>query len=234
MSNSFVIGKGTKVFTALLPVGSRVEPQPVTLTVTNAAQPKDTTSPATITLSAALPAGTLIAAGNYLGFRAPNTGKTVLVQLIEDAEAGDTAVTVSMIPEEIAAASVAQFPLRLAGRTNANLSRSGSRQSSVDFDSDGYADGLTTSLEQGITMNGNWLPTDAGFATAEYGCENLRELYFWLEMPKISAAYSKGRIYHGPGSITSLPLEIPADGIITGNIEATFNGRPNFEPDQPV
>jgi hypothetical protein len=234
MSNSFVIGKGTKVKIALLPVGSRVTPKEVTITSAATETAKDITAPASINLSGALPAGTLIAAGNYLGFKAPTTGKVVTVQLSADAVAGDTDVDVVSIPEAIAANSVAEFPLRLSGRTNANLGRSGNRTSSVDFDSSGYADGLTTSIEQTITMNGNWLPLDPGFATAEYAFGELREVYLYLELPKISDAYSKGRVYDGPGSITSLPLEIAADGIITGNVEATFNGKPNYTPDKPV
>jgi hypothetical protein len=124
--------------------------------------------------------------------------------------------------------------LRLSGRTSANLDRSGNRTSAVDFDSDGYSTGLTTSIEQKLTLNGNWLPSDAGFATAEHAFAELREVYVWLELPRISDAYSKGRIYHGPASIDSLPLEVAADGIITGNIEITFNGRPSYTPDLPV
>lgn len=231
---SFVIGKGTKVKIALLPVGSRVKPQDTTLTTAASITAKDVDGAATITLSAALPAGTLIAAGNYLGFKAPTTGATVLVQLAADAVAGDTDIDVVSIPEAIAASSVAEFPLRLSGRTNANLGRSGNRTSSVSFDDDGYSDGLTTSIEQTLSMGGNWLPTDAGFCTAELCLTELRESWIILELPKISDAYSKGRVYEGPGSITSLPLEIGADSIITGAIEATFNGKPLYTPDVPT
>lgn len=226
---SFVIGKGTKVTIAMLPVGDRVEPVATTITLAALAA-KDVTGGATITVPA-LGAGVVIPAGSYLGFVVPTTGKTVLVQLTADAGAGDTSLEVEAIPEDIASGSVATYPLRLSGRTAANIGRSGNRVSAVDFDSDGYADGLTASIEQTLEVPGNWQPLDAGFATAEYAFTELRETYVWVELPRISSAYSAGRIYKGPCSITDLPLDVPADGIVTGNISITFNGKPDFVPD---
>lgn len=221
---SFVIGKGSQVDFALLPVGSRVEPTPATLTIGSSAVAKDTTAPATVTITTALPSGVVIPAGSYLGFVAPTTGKTVVVQLATDAEAGDTDLDVVSIPEAIAASSVAKYPLRLSGRTAANIGRTGNRISAVDFDSDGYEDGLTASIAATVELPGNWLPSDAGFSTAEYAFEKLRESYIWVTLPKSSTAYSKGRVYKGACSITALPLAVPANGIITGNITIAVNG----------
>lgn len=226
---NFVIGKGTKVDIAMLPVGSTTEPKATTITLAVQAT-KDIDGSATITVPA-LAADVVIPAGSYLAFVAPTTGKSVLVQLTADAEATDTTLTVAAIPENIASGSVAVYPLRLAGRTAANIGRSGNRQSSVDFDSDGYSTGLTTSIEQTLELPGNWLPQDAGFATAEYAFTELREVFVWLELPKISSAYSKGRIYKGTASITDLPLEVSADGLITGNISLAFNGKPELVAD---
>lgn len=229
---SFVIGKGTKVSIAMLPEGSRVEPTATTITLAAAAS-KDIVGGASITVPA-LGAGVLIPNGSYLAFVAPTTGKSVLVQLTADADAGDTTLAVREIPEDIASGSVATYPLKLAGRTAANIGRSGNRVSAVDFDSDGYSDGLTASIEQTLELPGNWVPTDAGFATAEYAFTELRECYVILELPKISSAYSKGRIYKGAASITDLPLDVAADGVITGNISITFNGKPTLVPDVAV
>jgi hypothetical protein len=240
MSNSasrtpFVIGKGTIVEIALLPVGSTTEPVRVpAITSDGTITAKDTASPATITLSAALGAGVLIAAGNYLGFKDPVTGKVVPVQLTADAKTGDTTLTVDIIPEAIAASSVASFPMRLSGRSKADLDRKGNRVTAVDFESSGYSSGSTVSIEQNIKLDGNWLPQDPGFATAEYAFGELREVYIWLTLPKISDAYSKGRVYHGPTSLTSLPLGIGAADVVTGNIEAAYNGRPSYNPDTPA
>jgi len=234
MATSFVIGKGTKVRIAMLPLGSEIEPIPATLTIGVAAIAKDIIDPATITLASALPANFKAPAGSFIQFIAPTTGKSVLVQLKTDAVAADTTLTVFSIPEAIAAASTAVYPLKLGGRTNANLSRSGNRTAVVDFDSDGYSKGLTTSIENGISFAGNWLPQDAGFATAEFALQELRQVYVWLELPKISDAYTTGRIYEGPASLTSIPLEIAADGVITGNIEASFEGKPKYTPDTAI
>jgi hypothetical protein len=233
-TTSFVIGKGTKVTIALPPLGSRVTPVEANLTTTNAVTPKDVDGAAGIILSAAIGAGILIPAGAYVNAKDQATGKEVLVQLKDDAKEGDANLSVISIPEPIAAGSVINYPLKLRGREAANLGRQGQRVSSVDFDSDGYSDGQTVSIEQTISVPGSWLPLDAGFATAEWAFNELREVYIWLELPRISAAYAKGRVYHGPASINNLPLDINAAGVIKGNIELTFNGKPNYDPDKPV
>jgi hypothetical protein len=82
---NFVIGKGTKVRIALLPLGDQTEPLTATLTTGASPTVKDTSSPATITLSGAIGDGVKIPAGNYLSFKAPTTGKLVLVKLAADA-----------------------------------------------------------------------------------------------------------------------------------------------------
>lgn len=234
MATSFIIGKGTKVSVALLPVGGTTEPASVTLTVAGTAQAKDTTSPATITLSGAIAAGKLIPAGTFLGFVAPTTGKIVMVQLLADAEAGDTSLSVDVIPEEIAASSVAQFPLKLSARTAANIGRTGNRVESTDFDSGGFSTGLTTSVAQTLELPGNYLASDAGFRTAEYAFTNLREIYVWIELPKSSDAYTKGKVYKGRASITDLPIDIPADSIVTGSISVAINGELEVDEEVPA
>lgn len=234
MTSSFLLGKGTKVDIALLPVGSKTEPAEVTLTTQNSATAKDTTSPATITLSGAIAADKLIPAGSFIGFVAPTTGKTVMVQLLADAEEGDTTLSVDIIPEEIDASSVAAYPLRLSARTNANIGRSGNRVSSVDFDSGAFETGLTASISQTLELNGNYLSNDAGFRTTEYAFTQLREIYVWVELPKSSNAYSKGKVYKGFASINDLPIEIPADGIVTGNISLAINGELKVDAETPV
>lgn len=234
MPTPFVIGKGTKIRIALLPVGDTTEPKSATLTSSATAIAQNLTATPTISLTGTIAAGVLIPAGSFVSFKAPATGKEVLVQLRADAKAGENALAVVSIPEAIAASSIAQYPLRLSGRTSADLDRKGKRTATVDFDSDGYSQGATTSIEVGIKAGGNWLPTDAGFCTAEFAFNELRTVYLWLELPKISDAYSQGRIYHGVASISSLPLKIGADNIITGDMDMNFEGKPNFTPDKPI
>lgn len=229
-----IIGKGTKVSLCIVPTGTTQVPAPVTLTMSAAIAAKDIVAPATITLLAALPAGTVIAAGNYLTFKDPITGKEVTVRLITTAVATDTTLTVDTIPEAIPASSVAQFPAILGGRTAANVKRSGKRQTAVDFDSDGYAKGVTTSIEAGIDAPGFWTPLDAGFATAEYAFENFLDVFMRVTMPVSSAAYSKGRSYGGFASVTELSIDDSADDFIKGDLSIAFNGKPIRDEEVPV
>jgi hypothetical protein len=223
MAFSFVLGSNTIVKIAMLPLGTRVEPVTATPTVGGAtAVAKGATS---ITLQSALPAGLTIPANSYLNYK-DATGKEVLIQLSQDGLGGSSALQIYSAPETIAVGASAEFPMRLRGRTNADIDRTGNRVTSITFDEFGYEDGLTTSISQGITANGNWSPLDAGYATTEYAFNEKRECWLILELPKPSDAYTKGRVYKGPGSITSAPLGVPADGIITGNLTMSFNGRP--------
>lgn len=231
---NFVIGRGTKLYVALLPVGDETEPAELTLTTTNSVTAKGVSGPVTITLSGAVAAGKRIVAGNFLNFVDEATGKEVLVELTADVEPTDTTIEVAIVPEDIPASAVATFPMRLKGRTAANLDRSGNTTSVVDFENEGYSTSVQTSIEQGFSAPGSFLPTDAGFATCEKAFEDLRQIYVWLELPKTSAAYSKGRVYHGPCAISNLPLEIPADGALTGNLEGAFNGKPRRKAETPV
>ena len=217
------LGKGTVVEIAMLPSDSRAEPtREATITLGAAASAGATSLTVT-----ALSSGVLIPKGSYLAFTDSND-EVVLVQLDADAEATDTTLTVIGIPADIANAATSTYPLKLGGRTSADLGRSGNRVSSVDFDSDGYSDGLTTSIEQTITASGNFLPEDAGLRTADYAFREFREDYVWLTLAKNSTGSTTGERWKGAASITNLPMSIPADGIITADIDITFNGKPEY------
>lgn len=230
MPQTFVLGSNTICKISMLPLGSRVEPVAATPTVSSGAVVKGAT---TITMTGPLAAGVIIPAGTYLNFK-DNAGKEVLIQLSADAVTGNTTLPVFATPEVITAGSTSEFPMKLRGRTNADIGRTGNRVSSVTFDEYGYSDGLTASIEQTVTANGNWSSLDAGYATTEFAFLEKRECWIIVELPKSSDAYIKGRIYKGPGSITSAPLAVPADGIITGNLEMAFGGKPFMINPVPV
>jgi hypothetical protein len=229
MASQIYTGKGAKIFIAPLPDGVDTEPVAATPTVATTAPAKGAT---TITITA-LPADVFIPAGVYLSFKDAD-GYEVLVKLTADAEGGDTTLTVAPLPEGIDIGAAAEWPLRLRGRTGADLDRSGNRVTTVTFDDDAYERGLTTTISLGLSMAGNWSPLDAGYASAElWFTEGKQQCYFFLELPNPrSTVFSKGRVYKGPGSITGMPLSVPADGIITGNIDAAFNGKP--DTDEPT
>lgn len=222
MSKSFIIGRGTKVFIAMPGPDASVEPVAGTVTL-GAAATKGATS-LTVTIS---PAGVLIPAGSYLQFVAAN-GKEVPVRVNAAATDTSTTLTVNAIPEDIPNGSVAAWPVLLRARETANVSRQGNRVNSFTFDNEGYEDGLTASITNGITANGNYLPLDAGYRMAEEAFLNLKEVYVWIQLPPPSSAYSSGAVYKGRASITSIPLDIPADNIVKANIEMAFNGKPTF------
>ncbi|MEL6215179.1 MAG: hypothetical protein AAFQ99_05825 [Pseudomonadota bacterium] len=234
MTATVATGKGTKIFVAGLPDGVETEPVAATLTHQAAGATSKSSSATTITLETALPAGFFAAAGNYLSFVDPLTGNEVLVQLAQDASATDTDLNVTRVPEDIAINSTAEYPLRLRNRTTANLDRTGNRETFVTFDDDKFEKGLTTSIANGIDFDGFWSPLDAGYATMEHWFnEGFDQIYIILETrnPK-PTAFTKGKIYKGPGSITSMPLPIEASSLTQGQIQAAFNGKPTIvEPE---
>lgn len=222
MSKSFIIGRGTKVFIAMPGPDASVEPVAGTVTLSAAATKGATSLSVTIA-----PSGVLIPVGSYLQFVAPN-GKEVPVRVNAGATSSTTTLTVNAIPEDIPNASVAAWPVLLRARETANVSRQGNRVNSFTFDNEGYEDGMTASITNGITANGNYLPLDAGYRMVEEAFLNLKEIYAWIELPPPSSAYSKGAVYKGRASITSIPLDVPADNIVKANIEMAFNGKPTF------
>lgn len=201
-----------------------------------------------LVFSSALPSGAFLNRGEYLGFTNA-AGLTILVQCQEQvASTGSTtAVKIENSVAAIDAGATASAPYRLGGRTSASIDRQGNRTTSVTFDDDAFERGLTTSLSSGLTLDGNWTPTDPGYRNAEFffwgneptesaeAIEPLQQFYMWVEMPNTNKTlFSKGRVYKGPASISSMPLEIPSDGIISGNIEAAFNGRPTVVDELPL
>lgn len=228
MANSFVIGKGTKFSIQLLPDGDRTFPTAANITL-SAGSVAATAGQATLTLASALGSNVTIAAGNYVGWTNPTTGKVTPTRLAEQAEQGDSTVVVAAVPEALAASSTAAFPLQLKGRTAANIGRQGNDFSLVTFDDDAYSDGTTTSIEQTVECPGAYLPNDPGFLTLEYAFTELKEVAFKLELPKPSSAYTTGKIYKGVCSITDLPLEVAADSAINANASLKVRGRPTEE-----
>lgn len=229
MSVNIILGKGSKVSLSIPGSDSSVEPIAAIPTIGATGPAKGATE---ISI-AALPSGVLIPSGAYLNFKQSN-GAEKIARLTADAVGGDTTIEVAALAEAILSGATAAWPLRLRGRTNADLDRTGNRISSTSFDDDGYTTGLTASITNGLTTNGNWLPLDAGYATAEYAFNELMEIYIKLELPVPSRAYSKGRVYKGPAGITGMPLAVPADGVISGNIQMAFNGKPTIVDPVPV
>jgi hypothetical protein len=220
MAGSFIIGRGTQIFIAPLQVGDELEPNPATLTIGSTAIAKGQTE---LTLSAALPTGVFIPKFCYLGFRA-STGKEVLVQLNDDAKAGNNKITVFPTPAQIAGGSIADYPLRLANRTSADITRTGATTSSTTFDDDGWQRNLTTGLSGGISVPGNWSQLDPSYKTVIYQFAQQLNVYVWVESVKPNPDYATGTIFKGVFNVQDVPVNFAADGIVTGDINLTLTG----------
>ncbi|MEH2467852.1 hypothetical protein [Nostoc sp.] len=224
MSQAIQKSKGTKLYLALLPTGVRAKPVDQTLTTSgasNAAIAKGVTS-----IPLEQPVTGLIPKGQWLLFK-DTDGVERLAQLSADATVGATALAVYTLPEAIADAAVAEFPVRIQARSGASVGRSANLQSSITFDSGSERDGTTTSRERSLSAGGNYLYYDAGLRTAEYAYENDQEVWVRRVLPPPSDAYSAGKLTEGPSAITSIPDEVPADGFVSQNLEVAFLGYCN-------
>jgi hypothetical protein len=223
MAVPFFIGRGASVVVAGLPDGISTEPITCIPTVAATAPAKAAVS---ITITA-LPVGSFIPSGSYLNF-VDSVGYETVVQLSADAVGAATTLTVLPLAEAIKVGATATYPLPLRARTSADIGRQGKRITSFTFDTGGYEQGLNATLSNDIKLKGNWSPSDAGYATAErWFNEFYQQMYFWIYLPNPKpTVYKAGRIYKGPASISAMPLTVPADGIITGDIDAAFNGKP--------
>jgi len=232
--NNFNIGAGTKVTFYPLELGVITEPLPAIITSGAASTPviaaKGVT---TIPISAALAAGVFIPAGTFLGFRSP-AGKEVLVLLTADAVAADTDLTVAATPAAIAIGSIANYPLTIANRTSLDLDRSGNMASQVTFDDKGYETSLNASKSASFSIPGAWSQLDPGYNTIErlWGLD--LQIFAILQFIKPNPDYSRGKIIKGVFNIESVPISIPSDGIITGDITLMLSGEPTTLPALPT
>jgi hypothetical protein len=222
---------GTKLFIAPLEVGVCAEPQSFTATTSGVTAAGDAE---TVNLSAALPANVRVPEGTVLGAVSP-AGETYLIYLTEPAIAGENSLT-GDVPVAIPSGSTIAYPLRLKGRTQASINRQGTRTASVSFDNDGYDQGLVTGASASFSLNGNYLPNDPGYATAELLFEqqltNGASAYVWIELPKTRAGSTKGKTYHGRASLLTVPIDGAGGGIYTGNITGNFEGKPSINREQ--
>lgn len=175
----------------------------------------------------ALPAGAYILSGTYHTLEAAS-GIQVLTQTRALVEGAATVIPVNATPAAIAASSTGGSPFTLKGRSTANLNRTGNRVTAASFDDGLYLSGLTSNINAEFALNGTWSPKNDGFRNAEYFFgEGLQQFWGILQLPNPdSSQYTTGPIYKGPISITGVPLDVPADNLITANITAAFNGKP--------
>lgn len=210
------IGRGTQIFVAPLPRGRIAPPSFEFVVGTGGADAAATTIPVS---TAGLTS--TIYAPFYISFTAAS-GLEYLARVTADIDPGDTGLTVEPLPAAVPAAATASFPFRLKNRTSANLSDSDSQADIMIFENNGWRDQVTTILGNGLELPGHYSPKDAGWKCCWEARQNFKEIYWKLVLP-VPEGYTTGHIFEGFGGVT-MPIEVPADGIISGNITVTSRG----------
>lgn len=220
-SNPFVIGRGSVVTVALLPKGSRAEIVEQTITLGAAAAVNATS------LTVAALAEPLTASATdplFLSFVDAVDETDRFVKVTAPAADGATSLTVTALKKALATASTAQYPARLQARTSASINSNANNIDSITFDSSGYGDGVISQVSFSVSCPGNYLPLDAGFRTCLFAFQEFREVWLTVKTP-VPEGYTSGYVYKGAASVTNCPLEIPADGLISCNLEFSWRGK---------
>ncbi|MBD2156239.1 hypothetical protein [Leptolyngbya sp. FACHB-16] len=226
-----VLGTGTTIKVALLPKGSTAEPVETSITLAALAA-KDTTTPASIT-TPALATGVSIPENAYLAWEAEN-GQVVATKVVEAAEAADVAIAVDIIPRDIASGSIAAWPPELQIRTGVDLDRSSNEVTYVTLKS-AFEQRVGVSIATGLNLPGYYNANDAAYKMLEFAQANQQFVYVIVEYPNQDPlAYSTGDIVKGVCSVTGLPKNAPADGLISADVTLGFAAPPVFADATPV
>ncbi len=229
-----LIGRGTQAWIAPLRAGDTSTPfytpsAPLIATVSAAAK-----GAVSITIGTATNAGSVFVGGTFLNVVTPS-GKELLIQIASDTVGAVTAIPVVGTPAAIPAGSTLQYPLRVRFRKTADIDRSAKTVDTFDFDSGGYDSTITTSLSYAIKLDGDYPALDAGYKSIDYSADNFQKVYAWLILPNPDASvYASGEIASGICDIGNTPLAIPADGLITANVELKPQGRLIRTPPVPL
>lgn len=225
----YIIGRGTKLNIAHLDC-TLVYPTPFTITVATAI----TTSLSTVTsISVTATTNTLTVPAStnkpvYILFVDPVTGREVPVAVVADIATGATTLTIAAgsLKFPLAAASVAEYPVRLSARSNANFSPKIAQVEVDSFDNDGWDDFVQTGRGGTLTAQGPYLPLDPGWRTVLWNWQNFGKFYAQLIFPPPGCenVYTTGHTVSGVVMCTNQPIEAGAKAIIQSNIDLQFCG----------
>ena len=223
MGKKFQTGAGdkVKVYVALLPLGSRVEPVDVTVTTGSGG-----ITAASNTITVAALSGP-IAAGTPLLFTNGGGGK-LLTYLATDAVAGATSLAVETTTGSLAGTCTASYvaKLRLAGGTSTGAKIGNSTTESLVFeDQQGYEDGVVTKANWEIPWTANLLADDDSYRRIYYAASNGtsgREVYVWqYDPPPVGATTGDG--LKGACIVGDFSKDFKSDAIVT--FQTTFKGQ---------
>lgn len=161
----------------------------------------------------------------FLTFTDPIIGIERLAEVTENADIGDVSLTINPLKRDITDNSAAVYPVILAARTSANFTPTLNNIDSITFENSGFGDGVVTNASYASSAPGNFLPLDAGLMTCMEAVKQFANVYLSIElMPP--EGYLTGWQFKGIAGVTGLPIEIPADNIITATLEFTWRGEP--------
>lgn len=189
---------------------------------TQAATSKGATS---ITLPLALKGSML--AGNYLIFVDSDENYTP-VKLSGDAAAGATSIQVEAIPKAIAAGAAAEFPAYLWDASQADVSRSYSRQEATTFNTGTDSDGAITSGNKTFSLQSFYNANNGGLSNCYEAANRGTELYVIRDLAP-PPGYLRGRRVAGNCVVTGLNDTAPV-GNVTVSPQFAFNG-PTIDAD---
>lgn len=230
MSKKFLTGAGNriKIFVALLPLGSREEPENINGIATTSS---GIAANATVVNLGAAVGGNGIGAGTPLEF-ANSSGVKRKVYLTEDAMPDDTTLAIEpMTGGAIAGICTATYvaKLRLQGGTQSGSEISAERQQTQVFeDPQGFQDGVVTSQSWSLPITANLLPDDDSYRRLYYAATNAvsgREVFVWSEGPA-PAGFTTGDGIKGACIVEGFTTEYPADGILSYNTNLAGQGSP--------
>lgn len=212
-------GIRASMFVALLPAGVRTRPTDQRILAGIAGAAKAATA---ITLSGALTGA--IQQNQFLLFTDPVTGAERIAQVSATTNSGATSLPVVALPQAIAQWSACEFPAYLWDRTAADVDRSYNLASLTTLDSGGDRDGVVTGKEKNLSAPGVYNYYNAGFQTARWAAENLREVWVKRFIGAPNAAFTQGELTEGAAVVTSLGDGVPTDGFVTADISFSFVG----------
>lgn len=218
-----VRGGESNVYLARLPLGIRRPPKDLILVVGAAGAAKGAT---TIPLTAAItadPDDVLPQAGQYLMF-VDADGIERICKLSATVQPGDDDLTVTPLPEPIAAEMESEYPTYLWDRTAADVDRSYSLSSVTTFNTGDSRDGVITGNEKGLTVPGLYYFQNAAYKTALAAADEGRECWVFREMRRPSDAYKQGDVIQAAAVVTAAPSASPVDGQVSADLTFAYVG----------
>lgn len=215
------LGNATRATIALLPLGRRNRPTPISIEIDGAVAKAATSLTVTITGGSA---NEFLEVGQYLLFVEPSTGIERLAQVSTRTATNATAIPVYALDEAIADAAIAVYPIEFYDRTAADFDISYDLAEVSTFNTGGSRDGVVTGDSADVDLPGIYYHYDPGLHTLEYAAKNKLECWLEIEYRKPNDSFSKGMVKGGAIAVTSRGISSPEDGFVTADIGAAIVG----------